>query len=118
MRGTASLKDPHTVHVIDDSGGERDLKSEIILIATGSTPFHPEGIDFQHPLIHDSDTILGIDSIPKSMAVIGGGVIGSEYASIFAALGVKVTLITARERMLPFLDGEKENARSSFDQLF
>ena len=106
IRGTASLKDPHTVHVLKKSGEAQDLKSEIILIATGSAPFHPEGIDFDHRLICDSDSILEIDSIPKSMAVIGGGVIGSEYSSIFAALGVKVTLIAPREKLLAFVDDE------------
>ena len=106
FQANASIKDPHTVHLVKDSGAEQDLTSEIILIATGSAPFHPEGIDFDHSLIHDSDSILEIGSIPKSMAVIGGGVIGSEYASVFAALGVKVTLIAPREKLLAFVDDE------------
>jgi NAD(P) transhydrogenase len=78
FQANASIKDPHTVHLVKESGEEQDLTSEIILIATGSAPFHPEGVDFDHHLIHDSDSILEIGSIPKSMAVIGGGVIGSE----------------------------------------
>lgn len=106
ISGTASLKDAHTVRVLKPSGEETDLTGGIILIATGSTPFHPEGIDFDHALIHDSDTILDIDSIPKSIAVIGGGVIASEYASIFAALGVQVTLIAPRDKLLAFVDDE------------
>jgi NAD(P) transhydrogenase len=106
FQASASIKDPHTVHLVKDSGEEHDLTSEIILIATGSIPFHPEGVDFDHSLIHDSDSILEIGSIPKSMAVIGGGVIGSEYASVFAALGVKVTLIAPREKLLAFVDDE------------
>jgi len=106
FQANASIKDTHTVHLVKDSGEEQDLTSEIILIATGSAPFHPAGVDFDHSLIHDSDSILEIGSIPKSMAVIGGGVIGSEYASIFAALGVKVTLIAPREKLLAFVDDE------------
>ena len=106
FQASASFKDPHTIHLVKDSGEEQDLTSKIILIATGSVPFHPEGIDFDHHRIHDSDSILEIDSIPKSMAVIGGGVIGSEYASVFAALGVKVTLIAPREKLLAFVDDE------------
>jgi NAD(P) transhydrogenase len=106
ISGTASLKDAHTVHVVQTTGEELDLKSQIILIASGSAPFHPQEIDFDHLLIHDSDSILEIDSIPKSMAIIGGGVIASEYASVFAALGVKVTLIAPREKLLAFIDDE------------
>ncbi len=106
IHGTASLIDIHTVQVITDKGEVKQLRGEFILIATGSTPFHPTDIEFDHPLIHDSDSILELDTIPKTLAVIGGGVIGSEYASIFAALGVKVTLITARERLLTFIDDE------------
>jgi NAD(P) transhydrogenase len=106
FHANASFKDLHTVHLVKDSGEVQDLTSDFFLIATGSAPFHPEGIDFDHRLIHDSDSILEIGSIPKSMAVIGGGVIGSEYASIFAALGVKVTLIAPREKLLAFVDDE------------
>jgi NAD(P) transhydrogenase len=106
ISGTASIKDAHTVHVVQTSGEELILKSQIILIASGSSPFHPPEIDFDHPLIHDSDTILEIDSIPKSMGIIGGGVIASEYASIFAALGVKVTLIAPRDKLMAFIDDE------------
>jgi NAD(P) transhydrogenase len=104
--GTASLPDPHTVRVALKDGGTRDLSAEIILIATGSSPFHPAGVPFGHPLVHDSDSILRLKFLPRSLAVIGGGVIGSEYASVFSALGVKVTLVDGRERLLPFLDAE------------
>jgi len=104
--GVASLTDAHTVHVALKDGGTRDLSAEIILIATGSSPFHPEGVPFNHPRVHDSDSILQLEYLPRSLAIIGGGVIGSEYASVFSALGVKVTLVDARERLLPFLDSE------------
>jgi NAD(P) transhydrogenase len=104
--GNASLLDPHSVRVVLRDGGSRDLSGEIILIATGSSPFHPAGVPFDHPRVHDSDNILRLGYLPTSLAVIGGGVIGSEYASVFSALGVKVTLIDAGERLLHFLDDE------------
>ncbi len=104
--GSASLPDLHTVRVTLKEGGMRDLSAEIILVATGSSPFHPAGVPFDHPRVHDSDSILRLERLPHSLAVIGGGVIGSEYASVFSALGVKVTLVDGRERLLPFLDAE------------
>jgi len=104
--GRASLADPHSVRVALKDGGTRDLSAEFILIATGSSPFHPAGVPFGHPHVHDSDSVLRLERLPRSLAIIGGGVIGSEYASIFSALGVKVTLVDGRERLLPFLDAE------------
>jgi len=105
IHGTASLDDAHTVKV-DSPTGEILLTTEFILIATGSSPYHPPEIPFDGDLIYDSDSILRMNRIPKTMAVVGGGVIGSEYASIFAALGVDVTLIEPKERILPFIDSE------------
>ena len=104
--GTASLPDPHTVRVAIKQGGTRDLTAEIILVATGSSPFHPMGVPFDPLRVHDSDSILRLERLPRSLAIIGGGVIGSEYASVFSALGVKVTLVDGRDRLLPFLDAE------------
>jgi NAD(P) transhydrogenase len=78
----------------------------VILIATGSKPFRPPEIPFDDKTIFDSDSILAMKRIPKSMIVVGGGVIGCEYASIFTAMGVAVTLVDGRERLLPFLDAE------------
>src|SRR5690606_38335310 len=86
--------------------GDRRLSARVILVATGSHPFHPPGIDFDDPDIYDSDTILGVDSIPKSLVVIGGGPVGSEYASIFAALGVDVTILDGADRLLGMMDQE------------
>jgi NAD(P) transhydrogenase len=106
IHGTAAFEDPHTVKAVGASGSARALRGEVILIATGSTPYHPPEIPFDDKAIFDSDSILGMDRIPKSMIVVGGGVIGCEYASIFTALGVEVTLVDGRERLLPFLDGE------------
>ncbi len=105
VHGTAELKDPNTIRVTT-ANGDKMLTGEIILLATGSAPFHPPDIPFDHKLIFDSDTILQMRRIPESMAVLGGGVIGVEYASIFSALGVKVTLIEAHARILQFVDAE------------
>ena len=94
------------------------LSADVFLIATGSRPHRPPEIPFDDKSVFDSDTILQMDRIPQSLAVIGGGVIGVEYASIFAALGVKVTLLDSRDRLLPFLDKEiSELLRSRLEEL-
>ena len=87
-------------------GALRSLRGEVILIATGSKPHRPPEIPFDDKSIFDSDSILTMDRIPKSMVIVGGGVIGCEYASIFTAMGVAVTLVDGRDRLLPFLDAE------------
>jgi NAD(P) transhydrogenase len=104
--GEASLRDKHTVQVMTPEDNGIDLTADVILIATGSSPHHPEGIPFDGEVICDSDSILHIDRIPKSLAVVGGGIIGCEYACVFAALGVQVTLIDGRDRLLSFIDAE------------
>jgi NAD(P) transhydrogenase len=101
FHGAGKLVDPHTV----DAGGQA-ITGEFILVATGSIPFHPPGIAFEDEDIDDSDSILVIDRLPKSMVVMGGGVIGCEYATMFAAMRVNVTLVEGRPRLLPFLDLE------------
>jgi NAD(P) transhydrogenase len=106
IHGSARLADPTTVEVTSDDGGTRRLTADAILITTGSKPFRPPGIPFDDPDVHDSDTILEIDRIPRSLAVLGGGVMGCEYASMFAVLGADVHLIDPRERLLSFLDHE------------
>jgi NAD(P) transhydrogenase len=78
----------------------------VILLSTGSKPHRPSEIAFDDVRVFDSDTFLRMDRIPQGLSVIGGGVIGCEYASIFVALGVKVTLVDGRDRLLPFLDAE------------
>ncbi|MGZ9222505.1 MAG: Si-specific NAD(P)(+) transhydrogenase [Anaerolineales bacterium] len=105
FHGEASLKDRYTVHV-KSSKSKKDISGEIILIATGSSPRHPPEFPFDHKLIYDSDSILKMDRIPKTMAVVGGGVIGTEYASIFTALGIRVTLVEPRGGIVPFADSE------------
>lgn len=99
----ASIEDPHAVR--DQQSGEV-ITAEFILIATGSVPFHPDGVDFPSTQIHDTDEILSIDQIPRSLTVIGAGVIGCEYACMFSALGTAVTIIDRNEAILGFLDAE------------
>jgi NAD(P) transhydrogenase len=105
IHGRAAFEDARTVSV-SGVNGTRQLRGEMILICTGSKPHRPSEIAFDDVRLFDSDTFLRMDHIPKSLAVIGGGVIGCEYASIFVALGVNVTLVDGRERLLPFLDSE------------
>jgi NAD(P) transhydrogenase len=105
IHGRAAFEDARTVSV-SGVNGTRRLRGEVILICTGSKPHRPSEIAFDDLRVFDSDTFLRMDHIPKSLAVIGGGVIGCEYASIFVALGVNVTLVDGRERLLPFLDSE------------
>jgi NAD(P) transhydrogenase len=103
--GQASFQDAHTVTVSPAGAGFR-LRAEVILISTGSKPHRPSEIAFDDVRVFDSDTFLQMDRIPRSLSVIGGGVIGCEYASIFMALGVSVTLVDGRDRLLTFLDTE------------
>jgi NAD(P) transhydrogenase len=104
-QGKGRLLDPHTV-LVRRPGAEERLTAEIILIATGSTPFHPPLFNFSAPGIYDSDSILLMSEVPHSLVVLGGGVIGCEYACTFAALGIPVTLVEARTPLLSFLDLE------------
>lgn len=106
LRGVARLKDAHTVCFRKPDGTEEDVTGDIILIATGSSPFRPPGIPFDHHRIYDSDSILRMKMIPRTMVVIGGGVIGCEYACTFSALGVQVTLVESSDRILRFVDSE------------
>ncbi len=102
FHGAASFVDPNTVRVAPDTL----LRGEKILIATGSSPVRSPEFPFEHPRVHDSDEILEIGVLPKTMAVVGAGVVGAEYACTFAALGVEVHLIDARDSLLGFLDRE------------
>ena len=106
LHGHASFADPHTIRVLAPGQPERLLQAEVILIATGSVPFQPSSIPFEDPDIDDSDTILQIDRMPQTLLVMGAGVIGCEYASVFAAMGVKVTLVEPRDELLSFLDAD------------
>jgi len=110
--GHGQFVDSHTVEILDGPSSSTRLHADQIVIATGSSPFRPEGVDFNHERIYDSDTILKLEHTPRTMIIYGAGVIGSEYASIFSGLGVKVDLINPGERLLPFLDDEISDALS------
>jgi NAD(P) transhydrogenase len=105
VHGQASFADAHTIEV-DTGLARRRLLGKKILVATGSKPYRPSDIDFSHPRVRDSDTILGLDHTPQTITIFGAGVIGCEYASIFRQLGVKVNLINGRDKLLSFLDDE------------
>jgi NAD(P) transhydrogenase len=105
FQGHGRLLDEHTVSITSASG-EQKLTADVVLISTGSKPHRPADMDFSDEWIHDSDEILTIHDLPTSLTILGGGVIGCEYACMFAALGVGVTLVDARAEILPFLDNE------------
>ncbi|MFP6744472.1 MAG: FAD-dependent oxidoreductase [Alphaproteobacteria bacterium] len=103
----ASFVDANTVHVTYSNGqGFRDVNAETIVIAVGTSASVGDHGQSDNGCIFTSDQILSLDALPRTLSVNGGGVIGCEYATIFAALGVRVTLIDARDRLLPFVDAE------------
>ena len=105
FRGEASFQDPHTIMVTSESGMRR-VTAAHFLIAVGSVPTPPPGAKEDGQTVMTSDGLLDLQHLPRTMVVIGGGIIGIEYASIFSALGVEVTLVDKRERPLEFLDHE------------
>lgn len=109
IQGEARLGPDRTVHVAT-TDGERILRGDVVMLATGSRPFHPPGVPFEDPDVHDSESILDLQEIPTRFVVIGGGPVGCEYASIFLALGAEVTLIDRTSRVLPFADEEVSEA--------
>ncbi|MDO3386377.1 Si-specific NAD(P)(+) transhydrogenase [Gilvimarinus sp. SDUM040013] len=111
--GFARFLDAHTV-AIDLLEGAREeiVTADKVIIATGSRPYQPTDIDFNHPRIYDSDSVLDMQHTPRHLIIYGAGVIGCEYASIFSGLGVKVDLINSRDRLLSFLDDEISDALS------
>lgn len=110
--GSASFVDANKVRVKLSDGTFETLTTKTIIVATGSHPFRPSEIDFSHPRAYDSDTILDMRHTPSKLVIYGAGVIGCEYASIFAGLGIKVDLINGRGRLLEFLDDEISDALS------
>ncbi len=107
ITGIASFVDPYTIVVHDSSGKKIHLiKTDKVVIATGSKPRNPNHVPFDDSTILDSTRLLSIDHVPKTMCVLGGGVIGSEYASFYAALGTEVTVVDKGDTMLPLLDKE------------
>jgi NAD(P) transhydrogenase len=108
LSGVAKFIDPHTIEINSDTR----IRGEHIIIATGSRPFRPQGVDFAHPRIFDSDTILDLSFKPQSITIYGAGVIGCEYASMFRNLSIKVNLVNTRAKLLEFLDDEIIDALS------
>ncbi len=104
-QGTAQFIDEHTV-AVRAGPGEQRLTAGKVIIASGTRPARPPTVAFDDVHVFDSDGILALREIPRSLVVVGAGVIGIEYASIFAALGTKVTIIEQRDRMLDFCDEE------------
>ncbi len=105
LYGHAAFIDPHTVEISTITGVIRKTASKIV-IAVGAKPYRPAHIQFNGHSIFDSDDVLGLKDLPREMTVVGGGVIGTEYGSMFAALGVNVTIIDARKKLLGFVDEE------------
>jgi NAD(P) transhydrogenase len=112
VRGHAAFTSPNEVVVEGpegvDGGVTRRLRAPYFLVAPGSSPHRPPGVPFDDPDVEDSDTILELDRIPLSLAVIGGGVIGCEYACLFSALGTAIIVIEGRASLLAGLDGEMQ----------
>ena len=110
--GRASFVDEHTVEVALLNGGTERYTAQGFIIATGSRPYQPPDIDFSHPRIRDSDSILNLEETPRIITIYGAGVIGCEYASIFRGLRIKVNLINSRSQLLSYLDDEIIDALS------
>ncbi|MFZ3185458.1 MAG: Si-specific NAD(P)(+) transhydrogenase [Pseudomonas sp.] len=110
--GSASFADEQTIQVVCPNGVVETIVTKQVVIATGSRPYRPLDVDFNHPRVYDSDTILGLSHTPRRLIIYGAGVIGCEYASIFSGLGVLVDLIDNRDQLLSFLDDEISQALS------
>ncbi len=112
LNGTARFLDKQTIEVLHADGGHTVLASKNFVIATGARPYRPANVDFNHPCVFDSDTILGLNRDIKSLTVYGAGVIGCEYASMFRNMDVKINLINTRDKLLDYLDEEIIDALS------
>ncbi|MBD1573997.1 Si-specific NAD(P)(+) transhydrogenase [Vibrio sp. S17_S38] len=110
--GKARFTGSNSVSVAQADGSFEHYTAEKFVIATGSRPYQPDDIDFNHPRIYNSDTVLNLQHDPRHIIIYGAGVIGCEYASIFRGLGVKTDLINTRDRLLAFLDNETSDALS------
>ena len=105
--GEGHFVDEHTVCVCDEENDDNTFSAENIVIAVGTNPARPEGVEFDDETVIDSDGLLQLHRrLPRTMTIVGAGVIGVEYASMFGRLGTKVTVVDQRPRLLTFLDGE------------
>jgi NAD(P) transhydrogenase len=114
FRGQARFAGPHELTVTAAGGVVETLNANAFLIATGSRPYRPPEIDFSHPHIFESDTILKLNRDPQSITIYGAGVVGCEYACIFRNFGIKVNLVNSRDKLLSFLDDEIIDALAFF----
>lgn len=112
LHGAAHFIDPHTIEIHSADGNIERKTARSFVIASGATPYRPHDVDFSHPRVYDSDSILRMKHTPRKIIIYGAGVIGCEYASIFSGIGSKVELINSRDRLLEFLDDEISDALS------
>lgn len=112
LAGEARFLDAHTLEISSSGQAARRIHAKHVVIAAGSRPYRPEDVDFNHPNVVDSDTVLRLAHTPHTITIYGAGVIGCEYASIFVKLGCKVNLINTQDRLLSFLDEEITEALS------
>jgi NAD(P) transhydrogenase len=112
LEGAARFVDGNTLELSSRTGETGTIRADQFVIATGSRPYHPPGLDFSHPRVLDSDSVLRYQDTPFSVTIYGAGVIGCEYASIFLNLGLKVTLVNTQDRLLSFMDEEIAEALS------
>ena len=110
--GRARFVDSHVIEVEDAGGLRQRLRAKAFVVATGSRPYRPQDIDFDHPRIFDSDTILNLERSPHAITIYGAGVVGCEYTSMFRNLECKVNLVNTRSKLLEFLDDEIIDALS------
>lgn len=103
--GAGSFDDAHTIRV-SSASAETAISADVILIATGSRPVRPPSFPYEHPNVYDSTTILNMRKLPESLTVVGGGIVGCEFACLFGALGIQVNLIHPQEHLFPFVDHE------------
>ena len=106
LQGAARLRPGGVVVVTAPDGSKRELRGRAVLVATGSRPAHPSGVPFEDPDVFDTDRIFALDRLPASAVIVGGGPVGIEFATVFAALGVPVTVVSEAERLLPSMDAE------------
>ncbi len=112
LQGNAHFVDEHTLALECHDGSVETITAEKFVIACGSRPYRPADVDFSHPRVYDSDSILSLHHEPRHVLIYGAGVIGCEYASIFRGMNVKVDLINTRDRLLAFLDQEMSDSLS------
>ncbi len=110
IEGEAVFLDANSIEVVSSRGHVEHYTADRFVIATGSRPYRPPDVDFENPYVHDSDTIVRPGIPPRAITIYGAGVIGCEYASIFANLGIKVNLVNTFDQLLAFLDDEITDA--------